>query len=454
MPTPSTTRLSFRHLLRHVALLLALPFTLLWGTHAAAAVQPFPPSFKTQQMAVSGGTQFVRIGGTGPAVVLLHGFGDTGDMWQPLAVILAKTHTVIVPDLRGMGLSSHPEDGYTKAAQARDLIGMLDRLQIGEFTLVTHDIGNMVGYATAVQFPTRVNAWAIMDAPLPGLGNWDKQLVNPKVWHFNFRGPDVERLVNGRERILLDRFYNELSATPARIDEATRKHYATLYARPGAIHNAFGGQFAAFATDAVDNQALFAKTGKLTMPVLAIGGDHSYGAGMATELETVATNVRSGVITNSGHWIMEEQPEQALALLVPFVESVQAPSPQKRMTSAEIDALPAITAGTGTSGLASVSTRLLYGNPAQAGLYSLELTVAPNTVIESHRHRDSRTATVVSGVWYFGYGQVNDAAAVKPLPPGSFYTEPQGVAHFARTGAEGAVVVITGYGPSDTTYSK
>ena len=114
------------------------------------------------------------------------------------------------------------------------------------------------------------------------------------MWHFNFRGPDVERLVAGRERILLDRFYNELSANPGGIDEQTRDHYAALYARPGAIHNAFSGQFAAFAQDAEDNKALFAKVGKLPMPVLAVGGDHSYGAAMKTELEYVASNVQGG----------------------------------------------------------------------------------------------------------------------------------------------------------------
>jgi pimeloyl-ACP methyl ester carboxylesterase len=453
MSSQSIPQASPLHWLRHCILILVLAVT----AHAApvaAAVQAYPPMFKTQQMDVSGGTQFVRIGGAGPAVVLLHGFGDTGDMWQPLAVILARTHTVVVPDLRGMGLSSHPEDGYTKVAQGRDLIAILDRLQIGEFTLVTHDIGNMVGYATAAQNPTRVNAWAVMDAPLPGLGSWDKQLTNPKVWHFNFRGPDVERLVAGRERILLDRFYNELSANPAGIDEATRRHYASLYARPGAIHNAFGGQFAAFATDAVDNQALFAKTGKLPMPILAIGGDHSYGSSLATELLTVASNVQSAVITNSGHWIMEEQPEQALALLVPFIASVPTQSGQKRLTSSEIDALPARVAATGTSGLPGISTRVLYGDPSVHGLYSIELSVPPNTVIEAHRHRDDRTATVVGGLWYFGYGSANDSAVVKALPEGSFYTEPGGLAHFARTGAEGAVVVITGYGPSDTHYVK
>ena len=176
---------------------------------------------------------------------------------------------------------------------------------------MTHDIGNMVGYAVAALFPQRVSRWVVMDAPLPGIGHWDDQLKSPKVWHFNFRGPDVERLVAGRERILLDRFYNELSANPSRIDEQTRDHYAALYARPHAIHNAFSGQFAAFAQDAIDNRQL-AAAGKLKMPVLAIGGDHSYGLGLATEIGFAAADVRAAVIEDSGHWIMEEQPERAV----------------------------------------------------------------------------------------------------------------------------------------------
>jgi pimeloyl-ACP methyl ester carboxylesterase len=284
-----------------------------------AAIGAWPAEFQDQQISVSGGTQYVRVGGHGPAVLLLHGFGDTGDMWIPLAEILMKDRTVIVPDLRGMGLSSHQDGGYEKTAQARDLAGILDKLGVQNVSLVTHDIGNMVGYALAALYPARVNRWVVMDAPLPGIGHWDDQLKNPKVWHFNFRGPDVERLVAGRERILLDRFYNELSATPASIDEQTRNHYTALYARPGAIHDAFSGQFAAFAQVAIDNQNLVAK-GKLTLPVLAIGGDHSYGVHLATEIGFAASNVRSAVINNSGHWIMEEQPQQAIAAIVPFLE--------------------------------------------------------------------------------------------------------------------------------------
>jgi len=282
------------------------------------AIGAWSAGFAAQQMPVSDGTQYVRVGGKGPAVLLLHGFGDTGDMWVPLANALVKDHAVVVPDLRGMGLSSHPEGGYEKVAQARDLAAILDRLGFTQVALVTHDIGNMLGYAFAALFPQRVTRWVVMDAPLPGIGRWDDQLKNPKTWHFNFRGPDVERLVAGRERILLDRFYNELSADPSRIDEATRDHYAALYARPSAIHNAFGGQFAAFAQDAVDNQRLVAK-GKLEMPVLAIGGDHSYGAQLAAEVAFAAADVRAAVIKDSGHWIMEEQPEQAVGIILSFL---------------------------------------------------------------------------------------------------------------------------------------
>jgi pimeloyl-ACP methyl ester carboxylesterase len=290
------------------------------ATPVHAAIKAWPSVFRDQQMAVSGGgTQFVRVGGRGSAVLLLHGFGDTGDMWVPLAEILVKDYTVIVPDLRGMGLSSHQDGGYEKTAQARDLAGILDKLGVQYVALVTHDIGNMVGYALAALYPARVTRWVVMDAPLPGIGHWDDQLKNPKVWHFNFRGPDVERLVAGRERILLDRFYNELSATPASIDDQTRDHYAALYAQAGAIHDAFSGQFAAFVQDAIDNQELIAR-GKLTLPVLAIGGDHSYGVNLATEISFAASNVRSAVINNSGHWIMEEQPQQAIAIIVPFLE--------------------------------------------------------------------------------------------------------------------------------------
>jgi pimeloyl-ACP methyl ester carboxylesterase len=278
----------------------------------------FPANFRTEKIDTNGATIHVRVGGEGPAVVLLHGFGDTGDMWAPLAPMLAQDHTVVVPDLRGMGLSSYPEDGYDKKTQGGDIAHVLDKLKIEQADLVTHDIGNMVGYAFAAQYPRRVTRWVAMDAPLPGIGPWDEIIRSPVLWHFNFRGPDVERLVAGRERIYLDRFWNELSADPKSIDEGTRQHYAELYARPGAMHAAFS-QFAAFAQDANDNQALAAK-GKLTMPVLAIGADKSFGTAMAEDLRFVAVDVTPLVITNSGHWLMEEQPEAIIAGIRTFLE--------------------------------------------------------------------------------------------------------------------------------------
>ncbi len=160
--------------------------------------------------------------------------------------------------------------------------------------------------------------WVVMDAPLPGIGPRDEIIRSPVLWHFNFRGPDVERLVKGRERIYLDRFWNELSANPKSIDEATRQHYAELYARPDAMHSAFS-QFAAFTQDAIDNR-VFAAKGKLTMPVLAIGAAKSFGTAMADDLRLVATGVTSVVIANSGHRLMEEQPTATIAAIRQFLE--------------------------------------------------------------------------------------------------------------------------------------
>ena len=287
---------------------------------ASAKVEPFPAAFMIREVAVDGATIHTRVGGKGPVVVLLHGFGDTGDMWAPLAERLAGDHTVVVPDLRGMGLSSHPEGGYDKKSEARDIAAVLHTLGLdGPVVLVTHDIGNMVGYAFAAQNRSRVKKWVVMDAPLPGLGHWDDVVKDQRTWHFDFYGPDEERLVAGRERVYLDRFYNELSADPKHIDEATREHYAALYSRPHAIHNAFA-QFAAFRRDAKDNQSFLAE-GKLTMPVLAIGGEKSFGQGFANEIKFVATNVQALSIRNSGHWLMEEQPGATMDAILTFLSA-------------------------------------------------------------------------------------------------------------------------------------
>jgi pimeloyl-ACP methyl ester carboxylesterase len=284
---------------------------------ASAEVRPFPRSFRIENIKTDGATIYVRVGGKGPAVIMLHGFGDTGDMWAPLAEVLAKDHTVIVPDLRGMGLSSYPSTGYDKKTQAQDIGRVMDKLNVEKASLVTHDIGNMVGYALAAQYPDRIIRWAVIDAPLPGIGPWEELLKNPLLWHFNFRGPDVDRLVRGRERIYLDRFWNELSANPKAIDEATRRHYAKIYARPGAMHAAFN-QFAAFPQDASDNKAFQAK-GKLIMPILALGAEKSFGEQQAAIMREVAANVKGGVIANSGHWIMEEQPDTTVQMVRDFL---------------------------------------------------------------------------------------------------------------------------------------
>jgi pimeloyl-ACP methyl ester carboxylesterase len=248
---------------------------------------------------------------------MLHGFGETGDMWSELAAQFVQDHTVVVPDLRGMGLSDHPETGYDKKNQALDVAGVLDALEIKRVDLVTHDIGNMVGYAFAAQFPTRVARFVIIDAPLPGIGPWDTIVRSHALWHFSFWGPDAERLVAGRERIYLDRFWNEFSADPSKFDEASRAHYAALYARPGAIHSGFE-QFKAFDQDAIDNRA-FAAKGMLEMPILAIGGEKSFGPTMAVVMRAVATNVEEGVVPNSGHWVMEENPQATIALIREFL---------------------------------------------------------------------------------------------------------------------------------------
>jgi len=299
-------------------ILIAFGVAALLPIAAAAVIEPYPAVFHMKTIETNGTSLFVRFGGQGPAVVLLHGFGDTGDMWAPLAAALVKDHTVIVPDLRGMGLSAHPDAGYSKKSQALDIVGVMDALKIERAALVTHDIGNMVGYALAVQFPKRITRWAVIDAPLPGVGHWDDIVRSPLLWHFNFRGPDVERLVQGRERIYLDRFYNELSADPKRIDEQTRQHYAELYAKPHAMHDAFE-QFAAFTQDAADNKALLAANGKLAMPVLAIGAGNSFGSGMADELRFVASDVTGAIVPDSGHWIMEENPQATVQLVTGFI---------------------------------------------------------------------------------------------------------------------------------------
>ena len=192
-------------------------------------------------------------------------------------------------------------------------------LKIDRFDLVTHDIGNMVGFAVATAYAERIMRFVIMDAPVPGVGPWDEILKNPLLWHFRFGGPDMERLVAGRERIYLDRFWNEFSADPKRWTEEMRNHYAALYALPGAMHGGFS-QFAAFDEDAIDNRAWLATGARLKMPILAIGGEKSFGLQMARVRKAAADNVEGLSIADSGHWLMEEQPKATIAAIRAFLD--------------------------------------------------------------------------------------------------------------------------------------
>lgn len=287
---------------------------------ALAGPPPFPDGFRVEDAATNGTTLHVRVGGEGPTVLLLHGYGETGDMWAPLAAELARDHRVVVPDLRGLGLSATATGGFDKMTQAEDMAGLLDALGATRVDVVAHDIGNMVAFAFAIRHPDRTRTLTVMDAPVPGVGPWEEILKNPLLWHFRFGGPDMERLVAGRERIYLDRFWNDFSADPARFDESSRVHYAALYARPGAMHAGFS-QFAAFDQDAVDNRAALAAEGKLTMPVLAVGGAASFGTGMADAMRAGALNVEGAVVPASGHWIMEENPEAAVTIVRAFLDA-------------------------------------------------------------------------------------------------------------------------------------
>jgi pimeloyl-ACP methyl ester carboxylesterase len=220
-----------------------------------------PPSLRSSFHAKTirspeGADIFVRWGGNGKAsvVVLIHGYAENSDSWAPLAADLMKDHTVVVPDLRGIGKSSKPEGGYDKKTQARDIRAVVTALGYDKTFVVAHDIGNMVAYAYAAIYPDKVQRLVVMDAPIPGIEPWSEILLNPRVWHFNFHGPDAERLVAGRERIYFDRIWNDFTADPSKPDEATRNFFAATYAQPGGMRAGFA-QFTAFSQDAKDNKS-------------------------------------------------------------------------------------------------------------------------------------------------------------------------------------------------------
>src|ERR1700730_15993516 len=231
-------------------ILIAGALSVVVFSHAVRAEPSLPSTFKARTITSPEGADiFVRSGGAGPVVVLLHGYAETSDSWGPLAAELIRSYTVVVPDLRGMGHSSRPAGGYDKKTQAADIRAVVTALGDDRASVVSHDIGIMVAYAYAARYPDKVERLVVMDAPLPGSAPWDEIVKNPSLWHFSFHGPDAERHVQGRERIYLDRIWNVFSGDPRKPDEVTRAFYAAQYAQPGAMRAGFA-QFAAFPRDA------------------------------------------------------------------------------------------------------------------------------------------------------------------------------------------------------------
>jgi pimeloyl-ACP methyl ester carboxylesterase len=259
------------------------------------------------------------IAGQGDPVVLLHGYAETGHMWRPLMQQLAGTHTVIAPDLRGAGQSSTPADGYTKAAMAQDIHALVRKLGYERIRIVGHDIGLMVAYAYAAQFPSEVDRIALMDAFLPGVGNWRDVWLMRDLWHFHFYGKTPLALVHGRERIYFEHFWNDFAADPKHsVPERDRRIYAKAYARPGGMRAGFE-YFRAFEQDANDFARLALTPLPSSMPMLVLTGEKASGEFLIQQGRLVASNVEGVVVRGSGHWLMEEAPDQVIPKLVEFL---------------------------------------------------------------------------------------------------------------------------------------
>lgn len=263
------------------------------------------------------------IAGKGDPIILLHGYAETSHMWRPLITELATTHTVVAPDLRGAGKSSTPAAGYTKTEMAQDIHALVlkalaPKLDFGRIRIVGHDIGLMVAYAYAAQYPAEVERIALMDAFLPGIGKWRDVWLMRDLWHFHFYGRTPLALVKGRERIYFEHFWNDFAADPRHsVPERDRRIYAKAYARPGGMRAGFE-YFRAFEKDAEDFTRL-AKT-KLQMPMLVLTGEKASGEFLIQQGKLVARNVEGVIVRNSGHWLMEEAPDQVISQLVKFLD--------------------------------------------------------------------------------------------------------------------------------------
>ena len=257
--------------------------------------------------------------GTGKkTLVLIHGFGDTSRMWIPLFDDFSKDFTIIAPDMRGLGESSRPATGYDKKTIAADIHELVGGLGYDKINLVGHDIGLMVAYSYAAQYRNEVDKLALLEAPIPGIGEiWQKVYTTPALWHFHFvNSPIALELVKGRERIFLEHFWQTLSPHPETFSEADRQVYAASYAQEGAMRAAFE-MFKNFdGQDATDNRKLAAR--KLSMPVLTIEGDKAMGGALGIQAKIVASNVTSIIWTDTGHWLMEQRPAETKAELKKF----------------------------------------------------------------------------------------------------------------------------------------
>jgi pimeloyl-ACP methyl ester carboxylesterase len=294
------------------------------ATHARAAnaspteLRGPPPGFQDAFAEVNGVRLHYLIGGAGDPVVLLHGFAETGHMWAPLVPRLAQQHTVIVPDLRGAGDSAKPASGYDKQTMAVDIHALTASLGFERVAIVGHDIGLMVAYAYAAQYPQGTERVVLMDAFLPGIGNWTEMFLLRDLWHFHFYGETPLALVQGRERTYLEHFWNDFAADRHHsISEDDRRLYAAAYAQPGAVEAGFEW-FRNFERDAQD----FAELGQtpLTMPVLVIAGEKSGGDFLVEQVKLVATDVQGQVVAGSGHWLMEEAPDTVMAAITAFLD--------------------------------------------------------------------------------------------------------------------------------------
>jgi pimeloyl-ACP methyl ester carboxylesterase len=266
---------------------------------------------------VDGVRMHYLVAGEGSPVVLLHGYTQTSHMWRPLMAHLAGTHTVIAPDLRGIGQSSIPADGYTKAAMAQDIHALIQSLGLGSIRIAGHDIGLMVAYAYAAQYPSEVDRIALLDAFLPGVGNWRDVWLLRDLWHFHFYGETPLALVDGRERIYFEHFWNDFAADRTRsVPERDRQIYTEAYARPGGMRAGFE-VFRAFERDA-EEFGRFAQT-PLSMPMLVLTGEKASGDVLIRQARLVATDVEGVVVRGSGHWLMEEAPDQVVPKLVEFL---------------------------------------------------------------------------------------------------------------------------------------